>query len=201
MALKFGVLPFIRFFTIMSPLLISSFALLQSAFNQDIKGVIFLLGAAIIMFLGKWTASLFPNRVPAGFDDACNIFETGDQGWGTTYSSPGPHQLFLWYAATYICTGMFVNGPTNWTLFGVFITLIIASGTIRYWQLKCVNVIDIVLGTVGGATWGLLWYFIISSTENSYDPQLDLTYFNSYTNNPKCTIGSRAFRCKKLKRT
>jgi hypothetical protein len=201
MGLKLAIIPFIKFFTLMSPLLISSFTLLQSAFNSNIKGVIFLLGAAIIMFLGNLISSTLPSRVPSGYDAACNIIDTDAMGWGTYYSSPGPHQLFLWYAATYICTGMFVNGLVNWSLFGLFVTLIIASGVLRYWQLRCVNSIDIVLGTVGGLTWGLLWYFIVSSVENSYDPQLDLTYFNTYSDGEQCKLGPKAFRCRKLKKS
>ena len=136
MGLKLGIIPFTKFFTLMSPLLISSFTLLQSAFNSNIKGVIFLLGAAIIMFLGNLISSTLPSRVPNGYDAACNIIDTDAMGWGTYYSSPGPHQLFLWYAATYICTGMFVNGLVNWSLFGLFVTLIIASGVLRYWPTQ-----------------------------------------------------------------
>ncbi len=201
MPLKFGVMPYFRFFTLMSPMLIASYALLQSAFNSDIKGVVFAMGAALLMFFGKMAAPIFPNRVPQDFDDACNIFETGDKGWGSTYSSPGPHQLFLWFAATYICIGMFVNSNVSWSLFGLFIVIIIGSGVIRFWQLKCVKILDLVLGAVFGSLWGMICYFLISHIEKRYDPPLDLTYFNANSDNEQCKLGPRAFRCKKMKKT
>ena len=198
MPLKLGILPYLRFFTIMSPMLIASYAIMQSAFNGTVKGVIFVAGAAIIMFLGKLISSSFPNRVPRNFSAACNIFETAAMGWGTTYSSPGPHQLFLWYTAWYICLPMFVNSTVNWSLFGLFIMLILGSAILRVWQLSCVRLIDVMLGALFGSCWGVLWWFMMSRAERGYDPPLELTYFNRDSDNQQCTIGPKAFRCKKL---
>ena len=59
MALKFNFFNIIQFFTFLSPIIISSFLVLQSAMNFDIKAVFWLIGSCLAWFIGMLIKSGF----------------------------------------------------------------------------------------------------------------------------------------------
>lgn len=59
MALKFNVFNIAQFFTFLSPIIISSFFILQSAMNFDLKAIFWLIGALIAWFFGMLVKSGF----------------------------------------------------------------------------------------------------------------------------------------------
>jgi hypothetical protein len=205
---------YIRFFTFLSPMFISAAAVLDSALNKNIKGIIYVFGALLTMLLGNLLSSSFPNRVPGIlkgttkrdpqkllYDPACNIFDITSTGWGTLYSSPAPHALFFAYTLVYLTSGMFINSQINWGIFGMLITITVISAYLRLTPpMSCVNPIDIMLGYVGGILCGLIWYIAIYAVENSYAPPLDLTYFNTYASDKQVCKWekNKAFKCSKV---
>jgi len=204
---------YIRFFTFLAPMFIPLAAVLESALNQNIKGILYVTGLLFTMMLGNLVSSAFPNRVPGiikgtsernkgqlMYDPACNIFETGTDGWGTLYSSPGPHALFYAFTLAYVCVGMFISHNINWAIFGLLIGFMLLSAFLRISPpMSCVKPIDIMLGYIGGLLCGLGWFVAIYMTENSYSPALDLTYFNQYSSDREtCKLEkNKAFRCTK----
>ena len=130
MELQANFIAYIRFLTFLSPVIIPSFALLGSLYNQDIKGFLYVLGIAIAMGCGRWMSGFIPNYVPndgkgvdasgkyirgnfTGYNDpACNLLghgippDSGMEAWGTVRSSPGPHALFLAFTLTYMALPM-----------------------------------------------------------------------------------------------
>ena len=164
-----------------------------SALNENVKGILYVTGILFTMALGNLTSSAFPNRVPGfrkgtsdriantpTYDPACNIFDTADGGWGTLYSSPGPHALFYGFTFTYICAGMFLNNNIHWAIFGILIAATVMSAALRLSApMLCVKPIDLILGYIGGILCGLAWFVLIYSVENSSSPPSDLTYFNN----------------------
>lgn len=59
MAIKFDFFNIIQFFTFLSPVIISSFFLLQSAMNFDLKAIFWLIGSVIAWFIGMLIKSGF----------------------------------------------------------------------------------------------------------------------------------------------
>ena len=53
MGLAGNFLAYIRFFTFLAPVIIPSFAILGSLFNQDIKGFLYVFGVVIAMGAGR----------------------------------------------------------------------------------------------------------------------------------------------------
>ena len=213
MPLRMNPRVYIRFFTFLAPMFISLAAILESALNQNVKGILYVTGLLCTMLLGNLVSSAFPNRVPgiekgttirergvALYDPACNIFDIGNNGWGTLYSSPGPHALFYAFTLAYVCVGMFINKNINWGVFGLLIFFMLLSAFLRLSPpMSCVKPIDIMLGYIGGLGCGLAWFMAIYMAENSSSPPLDLTYFSQKSSDREtCTMEkNKAFRCTK----
>ena len=49
------------FFSMLSPMFITMYLLLDSAFNAHLKGIVFLIGLLLIQFLGLLSRPLFKN--------------------------------------------------------------------------------------------------------------------------------------------
>jgi len=197
--LKFTPMAYIEYFSLNAPLLLASFTLMASAFNQDLKGVLFIIGGLILMALGQFISSSLGRKVSvAGLKnlDACNIFNSG--AWGSTYSAPAPNALFLAYAFTYITTGMFFHSNYNWSLFGMLGMILLINAYFRVNVLNCGAPIDILFGWSFGLIFALGWYFILTLFENSYDNRISLTYFNDTVGGDKCKLTNKKFKCKKI---
>ena len=212
MPLQKNPLVYLRFFTFMAPMFISAAAIFESALNENIKGILYVTGIIGTMMLGNLVSGVFNNRVPGFekgtnrrdgsplYDPACNIFSTADGGWGTLYSSPGPHALFYMFTIAYICTGMTLSGNINWAVFSLLAFFMVLSAVLRLRApMLCVKPIDIILGWLGGALLGILYFVLIYSIENSYSPAADLTYFNNNKSDREfCKLEkNKAFRCTK----
>ncbi len=201
MPLRNNLMVYIRFFTFMVPMFITIAAILESALKQNVKGILYITGALFTMLLGNLTSSSFPNRVDPTYDPACNMFDTGAGGWGTLYSSPGPHALFYAYTIVYMTLGMFINKNINWPIFTILIAFTILSAALRITApMKCIKPIDLMIGYLGGILCGLAWYVAIYAAENSASPTLDLTYFGQASSDREtCSMEkNKAFRCTKV---
>ena len=72
--LNFNPMAYLKYYALNSPMIIGAFIILSSAFNQDIKGVLFMTGAAIMMFIGQFFSSSLGRKVPKNADlAACNM--------------------------------------------------------------------------------------------------------------------------------
>jgi len=195
--LNFNPMAYLKYFTLNSPMIIGAFIVLSSAFNQDIKGILFMAGAAIIMFLGKFFSSSLGRKVPKNADlAACNMFS--DSGWGYEYSAPAPNALFLSFTACYLIFGMAAHNNFNWVLLGSLLVIVVVNAFFRVKLLNCGMPIDILFGWAFGIIGGVIWYGIMTAIESKYDGAVSLTYFGDSDGGNKCKITNKKFRCKKL---
>ena len=65
----------IKFITLLSPFILTSYLVLESFFRQDLKGLIFLAGGFLASFIGLLMRLLFKSRRPLEPSPGCNIFE------------------------------------------------------------------------------------------------------------------------------
>ena len=221
MGLSANFLAYIRFFTFLAPVIIPSFAILGSLYNQDIKGFLYVLGVVIAMGSGKWMSTLIPSYVPhapggvvngkyiAGKfkpynDQACNLFGDGiagdGNGWGTVRSSPGPHALFLAFTLTYMALPMFMNNNINYLVLGGLMLLLILSAMLRVMPpMFCIGWSDVVMGWGTGFILGSCWLFFLRWVNTTYSTN-SLTYFSKLKSDKQmCVLEKSAFRCKKSK--
>ena len=179
----------IKFITLLSPFILTSYLVLESFFRQDLKGLIFLAGGFLASFIGLLMRLLFKSRRPLEPSPGCNIFELSILELNQ-YSEPAFNTLYLSFALVYICANMWITGNWNIPIFIALTTLWISNMFVRI-SLKCVNGTDIVLGAFIGLTLGMLYYMLIKATRPEW------TYFGeSPSDRQSCRrIGTTKFKC------
>lgn len=194
--LKFGPVAYIKYFILNSPMILAAFVILASAFNNDVKGLVFMVGALITMFSGSLMAAGIDKPPPDGIDYvACNMFS--DSGWGVAYTSPGRNAVFLSYAATYLIASMLLNHSFHWGLLGLLIVIMVANASIRTKLLKCVMPVDILFGWSVGIFFALGWMLLIYAIQSKYDCG-SLVYFSDEGSGDKCKLTNKKFRCRNI---
>ena len=195
--LNFNPMAYLKYFTLNSPMIIGAFIVLSSAFNQDIKGVLFMTGAAIMMFIGQFFSSSLGRKVPKTADlAACNMFTSS--GWGFEYSAPGPNALFLSFVATYLIFGMAAHSNFNWVLLGALLIMVAVNDFFRVKLLNCGEPIDILFGWAFGIIGAVIWYGMMAAAESASQGTMSLTYFGDESGVNQFKITNKKFKCKKL---
>ena len=195
--LKFNPMAYIKYFALNAPMLLAAFTVMASAFNQNIKGIIFMTGAVIIMFIGQFISSSLGRNPPKNIElAACNMFSSS--GWGFEWSAPAPNALFLAYAFMYISAGMFFHQNYNWGLFGMLIVILLTNAYFRVQSLHCGTGVDILFGWAFGIIWAIGWYAIMAAIESQHDGTISLTYFGNEDGTDKCKLTNKKFKCRKI---
>jgi hypothetical protein len=196
------------FFSMLSPMFITMYLLLDSAFNAHLKGIVFLIGLLLIQFLGLLSRPLFKNSERKDIKEGrganpkmgeiasamCQVFSGPYEKSLGMYKSPSDHGIFHFFTIFYILPNAIVNG-LNSTLFdgwGFIITtfiLAIMDFYNRIFVKNCEKMRDVIIGLLFGMLGGILWWFII----NSIEPKL--TYFNEKDKNKKCKLTKQQFKC------
>ena len=216
---------YIRFLTQFSPILFSFIAIIDSAYNMSLKGILYVFGVSLTLFIGKLISATFPFRVPGvedglnekdfqiskiksdkyGFDNpkyhpSCNLISKPDHaGWGTFYSSPDMYALYYTFTIVYMINSMLNGNDINIFILTILLFLFLLSSYFRTQVFYCVEFRDILVGMVVGGFIGFLWFVFVSITQTSLKIY-DLTYFNvNRENNNKCKMKNKQFRCKKVK--
>ena len=182
-------------------MILAAFVIFASAFNKDIKGVVFMVGAVIIMSIGQFISSSLGRRPPTtSFKslDTCNMFSLGNSGWGYEWSAPAPNALFLVYAATYFIAPMFFHQNFNWGLLGILIVIMVTNAWFRFKLLHCVRMGDLLFSFGFGSIWGLIWYGCMAMMEAQHDGTISLTYFGDDSGVDKCKLTKKKFKCRNI---
>ena len=182
--LTFGYL-FLR----LAPFILVCFFTLSSIFNQDFKGFVYLIGLLFACF-----SSIMAGR---GFDkrekpEICKMITVG--GVELTYLPLS--QCVFGYTFAYILFAIikYKLVITNVTSI-VFFSLLIGSD--MYWNSmnECYSIVELLVGLFIGGAVGLLWAYIIDSSNAK-----NLQYFAGINNNEVCNVPSaQTFRCKVYK--
>ena len=202
MPLASSLLSYIRFFTLLSPVIIPTMAIFGSLFEANFKGFVYILGLVIATTFGSFIAPVIGKKVPTGPDGrpginaACNVVGSSIGGWGTYYSTPGPHALILAFTATYLMFPMFLNGTVNLFLVGGLIIIMALSAAVRISHpMTCITLGDAVAGWATGFILGAFWYFAVISLGGT---QNNLTYFETQkSDRQQCKLDKKSFRCRK----
>lgn len=202
MPLASSLMSYIRFFTLLSPIIIPTMAIFGSLFEANFKGFVYVLGLTIAMTFGSFVAPVIGKQVPRdqngkiGINAACNIVGSSIGGWGTLYSTPGPHAMILAFTATYLMFPMFLNNTVNLFLIGGLILIMCMSAAIRISApMTCITIGDAVAGWATGFILGAFWYFTVISLSGT---QNNLTYFEKQkSDRQQCKLDKKSFRCRR----
>jgi len=186
----------------LAPFIIVCFFSLQSVFNQDIKGIIYLVGLLLTCFvstmignipgLQKMTA-ISTSGIQVSFNQMCKFIELSKNG-------PISHlplgQTVLGYTFAYLLYIIlkYNLASQNVPTLVLFPILIIGD---YFWNLthSCANVAALFIALLLGGIFGILWGYIIDSTG-----KVDLQLFNGISNAEVCSRPSRTiYRCRTRK--
>jgi hypothetical protein len=206
---------YIKTVVVFAPILISTCAIMLSAYNLDIKGLLYMVGIGINTFIGWCVSQLWSKAkpgmsyIPKGQPNAgkarvnraqdlgsvnCNIFglnsNWGKHGFG---SCPDTHALFLAFTVMYVLLGSIENGGGGSGISTLLFLIIILSGGIRIFTMNCCHWEDVFMGWFIGSMVGFGWFAAMRSLELSQ--KLHITYFNEPTGNTKCNLTDKEYKC------
>lgn len=191
MALEFNVTNFVYIFTYFSPLILSSFMVLSSAFNQDVKGLFYLGGILVLIFASILIRNITkipnsPNRSPI-----CKLVDIPFMN--NRFEFPIDSTLIIGYTMLYLMTPM-MAGMMN---IPVIVSLILLTSMDIYVNasLKCGNIFTIVMSLILGAGMGTGWFYVM----NAISP--DFVYFADTPSNRVVCQKPKAntYKCKVYK--
>lgn len=206
--IDFGFKNMITFFSMLSPIFITTFLLLDSALNVHLKGVIYVIGLLIAQIIGIASRQFFPDSIRSADKEGrgyksgempssmCKIFNGPYENTLGHYRSPSDHGIFHLFTLTYLIFNPIFNSMSSEPISNgwgfvvfIFITAIIDFYN-RVFVKNCERVKDILFGCFWGLALGAIYFFII----NAINPKL--TYFNNVElENKKCKTSKQKFKC------
>jgi hypothetical protein len=182
----------------LAPFIIVSYFTLQSIFNQDLKGLIYLFGLIVATVLTILIGNVipFPDTPILSVDKyskaKCNSLTLGSD---TPISRLPLSQTVFGYTLAYLSYFIGVNNLTtqNIPTFVIFPILILAD---MFWNVSndcSTNELLLSALIIGGGV-GAIWALIIDSTKIA-----SLSYFSGITNKDVCSRPSKQMiRCKQV---
>ena len=180
----------------LSPFILVCFFSLQSIFNQDLKGIIYLVGLLLACFVAVISGN-FPGfetiskqGIPTTLNPMCKFIELSTNG---PISKLPLGQTVLSYTFFYLCYIILKYKLINQNIatFIIFPLLIVGD---LIWNLSygCANIIALICSLLIGSAMGIFWAYIVDSTG-----KVELQLFNGISNKEICSRPSRTvYRCR-----
>ena len=193
--MEINLIGFAYLFLRLAPFVLASFFTLASLFNQDFKGIIYLVGLLLCSFLTMLTGKLLPEALfkrgedEEGPPEICNMLTFGQSDADISLLPLG--QSTLAYTFMYLLFAILKydlvksNIPTL-----IFFPVLLSFDFLWNYRNSCYSFSSLLCSLLVGASIGITWAYIISTTKT---PQL--IYFSS-KQNQVCTKPSKStFRC------
>jgi hypothetical protein len=176
----------IYLFIRLAPFIIVSFFTLQSIFNQDLRGIVYLTGliiaCCVVFVIGK-LENFKPQTTAnvSNFISVCNTLTLGDNG---PISNLPLSQSILGYTLAYLSVfiGLYSLESSNIATF-IILPLMILGDYIWNIQNNCVESKSLLFALVIGGTIGTVWGFGIHALK---DPRFE--YISGKSSNEVCTM-------------
>jgi len=203
---------FMAIFSRLSPFILVCFFTISSVFENDLKGIVYLIGLlfslGITVFIGNTEivgvveSLLDTHTINIGQDEKCKNLMLDTQ-----YSKLPIGQAIIGFTFTYLLVSMMliesITVSSNWPTVVFFILLIINElnyNTSIFDKNKdhakiCNTIGSSVITYVISFSLGGFWAWLISTTGSS-----DLQYFKEHKNNEKCgKVNHSKFKCEVYK--
>lgn len=188
-----NIINLIYLFFRLAPFIIVSYFALQSIFNQDFKGLIYLVGLLMASVTTIIVGNVIPKQDVSPLNQAkCNMLTLGAN---EPLSRLPLSQTVFGYTLAYLSYFIGVNNlqSQNIATFVIFPVIVIAD---FMWSTSngCSSPEYLLTSLIIGGLIGVLWAMIIDSTKIA-----DFTYFSGINNKDVCTKPSRSmYRCRSV---
>ena len=185
---NFNLVDVLSMISLISPFLIAFLMVMISIINSNIKGFIYLLGLVILFVINHLLQNMRQVRANNA-NKFCNMFNISE------YSEPSFNSALYLYTISYILAPMINMGMINFPLIIVFLLFWILDSIIKY-NNKCSSIPGIVMGSILGVGFGVIWFIIIRSMG-----QTGLLYYDDLVSNKiACTRPTKQnFKCQVYK--
>ena len=173
----------------LAPFVLVCFFTLASVFNQDFKGLVYLVGLIFACFSTMMIGNSLPIESPEGANPLCNIITIGNT---SDYSKLSLGQTIFGYTFAYL---MYIivkhklvkqNLPTV-----IFFPIIIVVDILWNMNNNCYSFIQLLISLMIGGIIGASWGRVIEKTKMT-----QLQYFNQISGKQACTRPSKStFKC------
>jgi hypothetical protein len=177
-----------RLFSAMSPLFLTFLLLMISLFNQDLKGLVFLVGVSFAMIINVFLMPLFNSRRQLAVETmTCDLFSFNVE----SYNSPAPTSLFMAFTIIYLFLPMLNNNLINYPVIISLLGLFVIDAATKM-DNNCTDFAGIIFGGIFGSFLGGLYYAIIHVAGGD-----SLLYFDELmSNRVLCSKPSKqTFKC------
>ena len=199
--MELNIISIFYLFFRLAPFIITAYFALQSIFNQDLKGLIFLVGLLITAFLTIFIGNVLPQsekdqiNLSTYAQAICNQLTLGATGPISRLPlSQTVYGYTLAYLSYFIGTNNLVS--QNIPTFIMFPILIIGD---IFWSSSngCSTNIMLITSLIIGGIIGTLWAMIIEGTKVP-----GLAYFSGISNKDVCSRPTKSlYRCRAVNRT
>ena len=167
------------------PYVLIGFFLLLSIFNQNLKGVAYLVGICVLFTISRGVSGMLDS-----FAFSTNR-KCGDHGVFHQSNGLPPGTLVYVFSFFYLITPMVTTGIVNMPLLVSLALMTIVDATVNLWN-KCTDLSFIMIAVVFASIIGTLWSVLI------YSVKRELAYHTDYisTNKLACSLPSKQkFKC------
>jgi len=181
--MKLSITNIFKFISLITPFMIIFFLITISLFNQDIKGVIYVSGILLAVFINVLMMNMIKSPVSEVRSVSCELFEM-PLGL-SNYDVPYSNSVILAFTMAYLMVPMLEQSNVNYILFGFLMFIFLLDGYTKVVDL-CTKPIGVFLGGLVGLGLGTAWYYIMKSGNRS------LVYFEELSGNDvKCSRPSK----------
>ena len=187
--MELNLITFGYLFFRLAPFVLVCFFTLASVFNQDFKGLVYLVGLIFACFSTMMIGNSLPITSPEGANPLCNIITIGNT---SDYSKLSLGQTIFGYTFAYL---MYIivkhklvkqNLPTV-----IFFPIIIVVDILWNMNNNCYSFIQLLISLMIGGIIGASWGRVIEKTKMT-----QLQYFNQISGKQACTRPSKStFKC------
>jgi len=193
MAMKLNFSNLIQLGAAISPLLLSFFLVMLSAFNSDIKGIVYLGGVMIASLINFVIMNTLNIRMPGLVPPNCNLVEFPFNL--NSYISPAFNTMYITFTLIYLLMPMVYMSTVNYPVIISILCILVLDAVTKVLK-GCTNFMGVLLGCMVGLVLGILWFIVFYATNNK-----ELLFFNvDASNKVMCSRPDKqTFKCRVYK--
>ena len=185
--------------SLLSPYLIPLYLLMGSFFNQDIKGLIYLLLLTCNVYLTFGVSKFL--KLQGGANSESNVCNFGPFNglltMANSYNNNGLslNSSIIGFTLAYLLVPMYNNNQINYAILAMFLALFSINGWVQM-SNQCATAINVIFGGLIGM---LVGYTIVTFLDNVDKNTRALMYFNeTVDNSKKCKITKQKYSCRRV---
>ena len=183
-----------KFLSFMSPFLIIFFMIMYSLLNNTlVKGLLFIAGILIVTFINNILKTSLKSLQSPMASPFCNVLPNPFtvKGDNNVFDSPSLNSTLIGFTTSMLLFPMYQSKTLNAPLLVFLISLLCINGAVEV-HANCTKPVGIILGTIVGVLFGILYYAAIKLSGND-----ELAYFSEESsNNIQCSKPSKQqFKC------